>query len=142
MRFAIVKIVVIYHVSYGSLLVRYHRVVNKGRRLSPSTLLWFLSFGIHCTLCSRRRRALCSGIHRTLCLRLRRALCLGFFFFFFFLKVQFIVLRWLSMLHVLLDVGICIRVGRAVVTVLNLAGTLRTLFSVKRFMGFTVNYSG
>ena len=40
--------------------------------------MWFLSFGIHCTLCSRRRRALCSGINRTLCLRLRRALCLAF----------------------------------------------------------------
>ena len=31
-----VKIVFIYHVSYGSLLVCCHRVVNKGCRLSPS----------------------------------------------------------------------------------------------------------
>ena len=53
-------------------------VVDKGCHLSPSTSLWFRSFGIHCTLCSRHRRALCSGIHRTLCSRLRRALCLAF----------------------------------------------------------------
>ena len=71
-----VKIIFIYHASYGSLLVRCHRVVNKGCRWSPSASLRFLCFGISCTLCSRRRRALCFSIHRTLCLRRRRALCL------------------------------------------------------------------
>ena len=34
-----VKIVFIYHVSYGSLLVRCHLVVNKGCRLLPSALV-------------------------------------------------------------------------------------------------------
>ena len=65
-----VKIVFIYHVSYSSLLVRCHHVVNKGCRLSPSAWLRFL--------CLRLRRALCFGINCTLCLRHRRALCLAF----------------------------------------------------------------
>ena len=44
--------------SYGPLLVRCHRVVNKGCRLSPSASLRFLSLRINCALCFRRRRAL------------------------------------------------------------------------------------
>ena len=64
--------------SYGSLLVRCHRVVNKGCRLSPFASLQFLCLRINCTLCSRLRPALYFGIHRTLCLRLRRALRLAF----------------------------------------------------------------
>ena len=63
-----VKIVFIYHVSYGSLLVCCRRVVNKGCLLSPSAWLQFLCLRINCTLCSRLHRALCFGIHRTLCL--------------------------------------------------------------------------
>ena len=35
----LVKIVFIYHVLYGSLLVHWHRVVNKGCHLSPSTFV-------------------------------------------------------------------------------------------------------
>ena len=52
-----VKIGFIYHVSYGSLLVRCHRVVDKGRLLSPSSWLRFL--------CLHLRRALCLPINRT-----------------------------------------------------------------------------
>ena len=75
-RWSNVKIVFIYHVSYGLLLVCCHCVVNKGCRLSPSAWLWFLCFGIHCTLCSCHCCTLCSGIHRTLCLHCCRTLCL------------------------------------------------------------------
>ena len=48
-----VKSVFIYHVLYGSLLVPCHRVVNKGRRLSPSTHigLWFLLFAYIAPCC-------------------------------------------------------------------------------------------
>ena len=77
-RVKLLKLFLFYHVSYSSLLVRCHHVVNKGCRLSPSASLRFLCLRINCTLCSRRRRALCFGIHRTLCLRLRRALRLAF----------------------------------------------------------------
>ena len=59
-----VKIVFIYHVLYGSLLVP---LPPCGSRLSPSASLRFLCSRIHCALCSRLHRALCLGIHRTLC---------------------------------------------------------------------------
>ena len=66
----IVKIVFIYHVSHGSLLVPCHRVVNKGCCLSPSASLRFLCLRINCTMFF--------GIHRTLCLRLCCAVRLAF----------------------------------------------------------------